>query len=272
MENKLINIELDNEGRITSVDLVEIINHFREIESANGMNGKLQKPLLHKNLMAKIRNELETLKSLGIEGVLNFKQSSYVNSQNKTQPCYSLNRDGMLQILNSESALVRHKTIDYINNLENKIKQLTTPSYLIQDSIERAKAWIKEEEQRRALELETKQQKQIIGELKPKADYTDIILKSTDTITVTQIAKDYGMSAKALNSKLHELKVQFKQSGQWFLYSIYHDKGYTKSETTYFQKKDGTRGSSMNTKWTQKGRLFLYDLLKQNDILPLIEQ
>ena len=269
MENKLMNIELDNEGRITSVDLVEIINYFREVEDEN------KSTLRHDSLMSKIKKEVEVMRKMKAKSLQNFLESKYTNTRGKSYPCYSLNKNGMLQILNSESIAVRCRTMEYVEELENKVKELMSrqsPSYLIQDSIERAKAWIKEEEQRRALELETKQQKQIIGELKPKADYTDIILKSTDTITVTQIAKDYGMSAKALNSKLHELKVQFKQSGQWFLYSIYHDKGYTKSETTYFQKKDGTQGSSMNTKWTQKGRLFLYDLLKQNDILPLIEQ
>ena len=122
------------------------------------------------------------------------------------------------------------------------------------------------------LQLENTQQKQLIGELKPKADYLDQILQSKALVTITAIAKDYGMSAKALNQKLHELKVQFKQGHQWFLYSNYHNCGYTHSETVEYTHQDGRKDVTMNTKWTQKGRLFLYDLLKKNGIVPMIEQ
>ena len=123
----------------------------------------------------------------------------------------------------------------------------------------------KEKEQRMLLQ-------QQVGELKPKADYYDQILKSTKLITVNAIAKDYGMSAQALNKILHDLKVQFKQSGQWLLYAKYHDKGYTHSEPHRYVKKDGTEDFSLHTKWTQKGRIFLYYLLKENGILPKIEK
>jgi len=123
------------------------------------------------------------------------------------------------------------------------------------------------------LMLENTQKDQIIGELKPKADYLDQILKSKSLVTVTQIAKDYGMSAKAMNEKLHELKVQFKQSGQWLLYSKYHSCGYTHSETINITRSCGeSSGVAMNTKWTQKGRLFIYELFKKNNILPMIER
>ena len=128
------------------------------------------------------------------------------------------------------------------------------------------------EERLSVLQIENTQQKQIIGELKPKADYTDKILQNRALVTITAIAKDYGMSAKKLNKKLHELKVQFKQGHQWFLYSEYHNCGYTHSETVEYKHKDGTTDVTMNTKWTQKGRLFLYDLLKQNGIIPVIEK
>lgn len=115
-------------------------------------------------------------------------------------------------------------------------------------------------------------QKQVIGELKPKADYMDKILKNKGLVTITQIAKDYGMSGQAMNQLLHELKVQYKQSNQWLLYREHHGKGYTHSETHEFTRKGGTQDIKMNTKWTQKGRLFLYELLKENDILPDIEK
>ena len=149
-------------------------------------------------------------------------------------------------------------------------------SYMIEDPIERAKRWIEEQEEKKMLEKEnkkllqdTKIQQQVIGELQPKADYTDIILKSNSSMNVSQIAKDYGMSAKKLNSILHDLGVQYKSNGQWLLYSNFHDKGYTKSETGTY---DNGNQTYVHTKWTQKGRLFLYELLKKNDVLPIIEQ
>ena len=113
---------------------------------------------------------------------------------------------------------------------------------------------------------------QVIGELKPRADYTDKILKNPGLVTITQIAKDYGMSGQEMNRKLHELGIQFKQSGQWLLYSKYHRLGYTHSETVDITRSDGRPDLNMNTKWTQKGRLFLYNRLKEERILPLIEQ
>lgn len=122
------------------------------------------------------------------------------------------------------------------------------------------------------LQLETAQQKQIIGELKPKADYTDIILQSKGVIPVTSIAKDYGMSGRSFNALLHDLNVQYKIGKQWFLYAKYQDKGYTHSETVPIIRKNGMPDTEMNTKWTQKGRLFLYNLLKENCVLPMIER
>ena len=129
-----------------------------------------------------------------------------------------------------------------------------------------------ERKQRDLLELENKKKDQLIGELKPKADYTDRILQSNDLVNTNQIAKDYGMSAKSFNKELQYLGVQYNQGGQWLLYSKYQNKGYTSSETFKIEHKDGTTSVIMRTKWTQKGRLFLYQLLKRNSILPLIER
>lgn len=144
---------------------------------------------------------------------------------------------------------------------------LTSPDFLIKLAIE-----LKEEKEKRiALEIDNNIKAQQIGELKPKADYVDKILKSKSLMTITQIAKDYGMSGTKLNSILHELKVQYKQSNQWLLYSKYHDKGYTHSEPFVVNQADGTTKTRLTTKWTNKGRLFLYELLKNNGYLPLIE-
>lgn len=113
---------------------------------------------------------------------------------------------------------------------------------------------------------------QRIGELTPKADYCDKVLADKSLVTITQIAKDYGMSGRALNATLHDLGVIYKQGETWFLYAKYQKTGWTHSETIMVDKKDGTQKAVLNTKWTQKGRLGLYELLKAHGILPLIER
>jgi prophage antirepressor-like protein len=124
-------------------------------------------------------------------------------------------------------------------------------------------------ERAKALELENAKKNQIIGELKPKATYYDLILQNKSLVTITQIAKDYGMSGRAMNKLLHKLGVQYKMSGTWLLYQKYADMGYTQSKTHAI---DADK-SVMHTYWTQKGRLFIYDLLKnERGILPLIER
>lgn len=144
---------------------------------------------------------------------------------------------------------------------------LTSPDFIIRLATE-----LKEEKEKRmALEIDNNIKTQQIGELKPKADYVDKILKSKSLMNVSQIAKDYGMSATRFNKILHDLKIQYKQANQWLLYSKYHDKGYTHSETFDFINKNGINETNLTTKWTNKGRLFLYELLKNNGYLPLIE-
>lgn len=122
------------------------------------------------------------------------------------------------------------------------------------------------------LELNNEKQNQLIGELKPKADYTDKILNSKGTVTVNAIANDYGLTAIAMNKKLHELGIQYKQGDQWLLYRRYRACGYTHSKTIHFFRRDGRPDTKMNMEWTQKGRLFLYELLKKNGLIPMIEQ
>ncbi|QBD85998.1 phage antirepressor protein, partial [Clostridium tetani] len=149
-----------------------------------------------------------------------------------------------------------------------KDELLDNPDLLIQVATK-----LKEEKAKnKMLELQNKQKEQIIGELKPRADYTDRILKNKGLVTITQIAKDYGMTGTGLNKLLHELKVQYKQNDQWLLYKEHSGKGYTHSETIDIVRSDGRPDVKMNTKWTQKGRLFLYNLLRDNGILPTIEQ
>lgn len=111
-------------------------------------------------------------------------------------------------------------------------------------------------------------QNQQIAEMQPKASYYDLILQNKNTVPITQIAKDYGMSGRKFNELLHELGVQYKFRKTWLLYQHYAECGYTQSRTYAI---DESR-SVMHTYWTQKGRLFLYDLLKSEGILPVIEQ
>lgn len=123
-----------------------------------------------------------------------------------------------------------------------------------------------------ALETENAFKDQKIAELQPKADYLDTILQSKSLMTITQIAKDYGMSARTMNKKLHALGVQYKQGSQWFLYAKYQNRSYTSSETISVIQSDGREKVVMNTKWALKGRIFLYNLLKEEGILPMLEK
>lgn len=129
-------------------------------------------------------------------------------------------------------------------------------------------------ERAKRVELESTCAVQIqqIAELQPKASYYDLILNCKDLMSVTKIAKDYGKSAIWLNDKLHELGVQFKQGDIWLLYQKYANKGYTSTKTHEFLGTDGANHARVSTYWTQKGRLFIYDLLKGCGVLPIIEQ
>lgn len=151
------------------------------------------------------------------------------------------------------------------HGLYAKEELLNDPDLLI-SALQKLKA---EKERSKFLELENAQSRQIICELQPKASYYDLILQNKSVIPVSQIAKDYGMSGKAFNKMLHDLGVQYKQCNTWLLYQCYADQGYTQSKTYAI---DAER-SAMHTYWTQKGRLFLYDLLKNEcGLLPVIER
>lgn len=124
----------------------------------------------------------------------------------------------------------------------------------------------------RCLQDENAQQKQLLAEFSPKASYYDVVLQTKDTLSISKIAKDYGKSGIWLNQLLHDKGVQYKQGSVWLLYAKYAEQGYTKSQTETFSGNDGMQHSKIHTYWTQKGRLFIYDLLKTNGILPLIER
>ena len=111
-----------------------------------------------------------------------------------------------------------------------------------------------------------------LAEAKPKIDYCDLILQCLDLVTTSQIAKDYGYSAKKFNQLLHELGVQFKQGGVWLLYQKYAAQGWSQTRTHKYMCADGEVRCKVHTYWTQKGRIGLYELLKRKGLFPMIEQ
>ena len=115
-------------------------------------------------------------------------------------------------------------------------------------------------------------QNQQILEMQPKVSYYDVVLNCKDLISTSAIAKDYGKSAIWMNRYLHEKGVQFKQGDIWLLYQKYAQKGYTSTKTHSYSGSDGEPHTKVHTYWTQKGRLFIYELMKSDGMKPLIEQ
>ena len=128
------------------------------------------------------------------------------------------------------------------------------------------------EEQRLALAAENERQRQVIAEFKPMRQYLDTILSSEGTMATTQIAADYDISAKQLNKILHEEGLQRNVNGQWILYREHMGKGYTKSETIAITRSDGRPDTKMYTKWTQKGRVLIHNILTRRGILPIMDR
>ena len=122
------------------------------------------------------------------------------------------------------------------------------------------------------LRLESKVKDQQISEMKPKVSYYDLVLQCPGLLSTTEISKDYGMSAKAMNKLLHELRIQYCQDKVWFLYQQYAGYGYTQTKTYNYSDSDGVQRSRVHMYWTQKGRLFIYDTLKSEGIVPVIEK
>lgn len=129
-----------------------------------------------------------------------------------------------------------------------------------------------ERKKRIALTAQVAMQTQQIAEMQPKVSYYDLVLSCPDALPITILAKDYGWTAQQMNKFLHEQGVQYKLQKTWLLYARYQDKGYTHSETYPYTDHNGNVHNSINTKWTQSGRLFIYELMKAAGNLPLVEQ
>ena len=258
--NNLQVIERNNERVLTTQQLADVYEtDSRNI--SNNFNNNKDKFIEGKHYFLLQGDDLKNFKGIHTEYEnLKFASKMYLwTERGANRHCKILDTD---------------KAWEQFDNLKEtyfKVKESEQPK-LPTTYKEALQHLIEQVEVNEKLQLEGKMKDQVIKELKPKADYTDMILKNKGLVTITQIAKDYGMSGKEMNKILHERGIQYKQSGQWLLYKQHQGKGYTHSETIDITRSDGMTDVKMTTKWTQKGRLFLYDLLKVNNILPDIEK
>lgn len=211
-----------------------------------------------------------------------FALAEYQDEQGKPRPCYSLNKEECLYIATKFNDEARAKLIKRWKELEEQHQKPSVP----QNYLEALKSLVKAEEEKQQLALENKQKDEAIitiskanvelgnkiTEMLPKVSYYDRILQSNATMTITQIAQDYGMSAIAMNKELESMRIQHKERGQWILYAQFLKGGYVHSRAVDIIRKDGRHDVKYNTEWTTKGRIFLYEALKGKGILPLIEQ
>lgn len=232
----------------------------------------------HADVMKSIR-KMEPAWEKVAEG--KFSLGSYKDENNQDRPCYSLNKEECLYIATKFNDEARAKLIKRWKELEEQSKPSVPQNYL-----EALKSLVKSEEEKQQLALENRKQQQEIltiskenmelgnkiTEMLPKVSYYDKILQSNATMTVTQIAQDYGMSAIKLNLLLSDMKIQHKMRGQWILYGQFLTGGYVHSRAVDIIRSDGRHDVKYNTEWTTKGRIFLYEALKAKGILPLIEQ
>ena len=205
-------------------------------------------------------------------------QTHIIDSLGRNQETIIINESGLYNVIirsdKSEAAKFRrwitHDVLPSIRNtgLYATDELINNPDLFI-EILQNLK---KEREKNKALNETVGVQQQRIAEMQPKSNYYDVILNTNDAISITKISKDYGKSAIWLNSYLHEKGVQFKQGDIWLLYAKYAEQGYTCTKTHTHLGSDGDIHSSVHTYWTQKGRLFLYDLLKNDGVLPLIER
>ena len=190
-----------------------------------------------------------------------------VEGQNRTYKEYLLTKDGFTLYMFNIQGYNDFKMIyiNRFNEMEKELKEQFKVPTTIKEALLLA---LEQQEKIEVLEIENKIKEQQIAEYKPRIEYLDTILNSQDTMTVTQIAADYGISAKRLNQILHEEKIQRKVGGQWLLYTNHMNNGYTKSET-YMDVKGSPR---INTKWTQKGRVKIHEILSKLGIIASMDK
>lgn len=153
-----------------------------------------------------------------------------------------------------------------------QIRETGSYNLLPKDLPTALRAYADEVEKNEMLKAENEMQRQVIAEYEPKVSYYDLILSSKDTMAISQIAADYGLTAQQLNKILHDERIQHKVGGQWVLYREHMHKDYTKSQTIHFKYKDGSEGSRLHTKWTQKGRIAIHLILGKRGVLALMDR
>lgn len=212
-------------------------------------------------------------------GVHNFVEATYNDKQGKARPMYNLTPKGCLILASGYDVVLREKIVDKLEEYQQKEDSSIVALPDFTNPAEAARAWaeqyeLKQIEAKRADEAEAQvlMLTNEIEKMEPKVSYYDTILASKNTVTTTQVAQDYGLSAKRFNKILEELRIQRKVNGQWILYAPFIGQGYVHSKPFDITRSDGRADVVMNTEWTQKGRLFLYERLKMEEILPLIEQ
>lgn len=232
----------------------------------------------HANVLRDIRNLLKDGAS-----ELNFELSSYQQNQpnggTKEVPMYNLTPKGCLILASGYDVVLREKIIDKLEEYQQKDRITMTALPDFSNPAEAARAWADMYDQKliESKRADAAGQQVItltkeIEAMEPKVSYYDTILNNKSTVLTTQIALDYGMSAKAFNQMLFEMRIQHKVGDQWILYAPYISQGYMHSKPVEITHNNGLKTIKYNSEWTQKGRLFLYDVLKKANVLPLIEQ
>ena len=186
---------------------------------------------------------------------------------------YTLGGNQEMTVINESGlyALILSSKLESARRFKRWVTSEVLPAIRQNGRYELQQQVCKMEEQNRALEIRNTYLEDISAYQKPLTDYARTILSSTQTVTITQIAQDYGFTAIRFNELLKHLHIQHKVGGQWILYTPYINKGYVQSFSSYFVKEDGEVQVKLHTRWTQGGRLFLYEELKKAGILPLIE-
>ena len=201
------------------------------------------------------------------------------NGGMREYPCYELTKTECLYIATKFNDEARAKLVLRWEELEQKqrAQMLQLPDFT--DPAEAAMAWAKEYKEKKVLAIENKKLEeeniQLAAEnqeLKHDKNYLDLIMRSKALLTISQIAQDYGMSGKALNKQLAQMGIQYSINGQWILYAKYKDCGYVSSRSIDITRADGRPDVVLHTEWTQAGRKFLYEELKKQGIIPMLER
>ena len=254
--------------------MIEFVDNPQQTMSSLEIAKLTGKP--HNDVMKAIRTMEPAWKKIS-EG--NFSLASYSDAQGKQRPCYELTKTECLYVATKFNDEARAKLVLRWEELEQKqrAQMLQLPDFT--DPAEAAMAWAKEYKEKKVLAIENKKLEedniQLAAEnqeLKHDKNYLDLIMRSKALLTISQIAQDYGMSGKALNKQLAQMGIQYSINGQWILYAKYKDCGYVSSRSIDITRADGRPDVVLHTEWTQAGRKFLYEELKKQGIIPMLER